>query len=96
MPAARTNPDRIPSSRARNLWIVQQRAYAVLAGAIAAYGTAAIAAFSYNPNSMDYFSHTFSTAIATPCGVGAVLRGSFGPQHFWLQFLPACWSWRGS
>jgi hypothetical protein len=70
------------------LWIFQTRAWAVLAGALTAYGSTMVATFLFNPNSLDYFRETFGLATTAPCGIGWVLRETFGVQHGWLQFLP--------
>jgi hypothetical protein len=70
------------------LWMIEKRAWTLLAGAVAGYGTATFATVLYNPHSLDYFHHTYSAAIEVPCGVGWVLRSIFGTQHAWLQFLP--------
>jgi hypothetical protein len=70
------------------LWIIQKRAWTLLAGVMAGYGTATLATVLRNPYSMDYFHHTYSVAIEVHCGVGWVLRTIFGVQHSWLQFLP--------
>ena len=69
-------------------WIIKARAWRVLAGGLAGYGGATAIAQLYNPNSLDYFRHTFRVAVEVSCGVGGVLRSIFGVQHIWLQFLP--------
>ncbi len=71
------------------LWEVKKRAWALLAGAVTIYALAIAAAGIYNPNSLDYFTHSFGTAMGISCGAGGVLRSIFGVQHLWLQFLPS-------
>jgi hypothetical protein len=70
-------------------WIVKTRAWTMLAGAVLSYVTATAAALLYNPNSLDYFRHSFGAAMETFCGLGGILRSIFGMQHQWLQFLPS-------
>jgi hypothetical protein len=69
-------------------WIVQKRAWTMLTGAAVSYGMATGAAWLYNRNSLDYLGHTFNAAMGVSCGLGGVLRGIFGVQHSWLQFVP--------
>jgi len=70
-------------------WVIEKRAWTLFAGAFAGYGTATIATLFYNPHSLEYFRHTYRFAIEVPCGVGWILRGIFGMQYSWLQFLPS-------
>ena len=69
-------------------WIVKERLWSMIAGAVLSYGIATMAAQLYNPNTLDYFRRSFSVAIEVSCGIGGVLRSLFGVQHQWLQFLP--------
>jgi len=70
------------------LWMVQKRAWTMLAGAALSYGAATAAAQWFNPHSIDYLHRSFSAATEVSCGLGGVLRSIFGVQHMWLQFLP--------
>ena len=38
---------------------------------------------------LGYFRGTVQAAVDTDCAVGGGLRGIFGVQHVWLQFLPS-------
>lgn len=70
-------------------WIIQKRAWKILAGAAVSYGTATAAAILFNANSLGYFHATFGAAVGISCGIGGALRSVFGVQHTWLQFLPS-------
>ena len=69
-------------------WIVKERNWRMLSGALLSYGAASAAALIWNPNSRNYLHRSFDAAVEVPCGVGGVLRSIFGFQHLWLQFLP--------
>jgi len=69
-------------------WIVQKRAWTMLAGAALSYGAATATAQWFNPHSIDYLHRSFSAATEVSCGFGGALRSIFGVQHMWLQFLP--------
>jgi hypothetical protein len=69
-------------------WVVKKRAWTMLAGAALSYGLAIVAALLHNRNSLDYLGHTVNAAMEVSCGLGGVLRGIFGIQLLWLQFVP--------
>lgn len=70
------------------IWIVRQRRWPVLAGALLISLVALAISALYNPYSLDYLHQSYPAAIATACGIGGLLRGIFGLQHAWLQYLP--------
>jgi hypothetical protein len=70
-------------------WIVNRRAWMMLAGALVSFGAATALAQIYNPASADYLHPSVNAALATPCGLGWALRSVFGMQQRWLQFLPS-------
>jgi hypothetical protein len=78
------------------LWTFQEKRWRLLFTASLGLGSAFAVTYAFNPNVKDYFSATHA-AITTTCGVGAILRASFGLQHQWLQFVPllAGLSWFG-
>jgi Glycosyltransferase family 87 len=71
------------------LWIIRERRWKILAGALASYAATSTAAILYNGQAIDYFHNTYGAAIETACGVGGLLRHTFGMQHTWLQWLPS-------
>ena len=70
-------------------WTMNTRIWTLLAGVITSYGTATAAAVLYNSKSLGYFHKSFGAAMDIYCGIGGALRGVFGVQHLWLQFLPS-------
>ena len=71
------------------LWSVRERKWSI---PIAAYLLAlggSLAAIAFNHTVLGYFRGTVQAAVDTDCGVGGGLRGIFGVQHVWLQFLPS-------
>ncbi|WP_263353636.1 glycosyltransferase family 87 protein [Acidicapsa acidisoli] len=71
------------------IWTAKTRVWTMLAGAAASFGIATAGAVLYNPNSIDYFRHSYGAAIEISCGLGGILRSIFGVQHMWLQFVPS-------
>jgi hypothetical protein len=69
------------------LWAIQERRWALLAGAAGAFAAVTAAALSINPLALGYFQSAHP-ALDISCGVGGVLREVFGMEHRWLQFLP--------
>jgi len=70
------------------LWAVQHRRWKMIAGAITSYSVAIGAVFIYNPRTLTYLHNSVGPATQVLTGAGGVLRGLFGAQHAWLQFLP--------
>jgi hypothetical protein len=70
------------------IWIVRERRWSVLAGALTISLLSMLAAAIYNPLSLDYFHSGYKAAIDTNCGIGGILRNIFGRQHTWMQYVP--------
>lgn len=70
-------------------WILRERRWAVLAGALTISSACMLGAVMYNPLSLDYFHNGFHVAIGNVSAIGGVLRSIFGMQRRWLQFLPS-------
>lgn len=70
------------------LWAVQHRRWKIIAGAVAGYLVTTGAAFLYNPQTLAYLHNTLGPATQVLNGTGGLLRGLFGAQYAWLQFLP--------
>jgi hypothetical protein len=82
------------------LWSVRKKKWKLIATAALSIATAFGITLAFNPNVKNYFDTTH-TAIATGCGVGAILRAAFGVQHQSLQFVPVIgglvwftWYWK--
>lgn len=71
------------------IWIIRERRWTALAGALTVSAASMLGAAIYNPHSLDYFHNGYHVAIGNLCAVGGLLRGIFGIQHRWLQFLPS-------
>lgn len=70
------------------IWIVRERRWSVLAGALTISALSMLGTAVYNPHSLDYFHGGYKAAIDTNCGIGGILRDAFGRQHTWLQYVP--------
>jgi hypothetical protein len=73
-------------------WAFHRRVWAVLAGFVMAITAAALIALVVNPQVFSQYLFAIGnfppTDWATPT-LGGVLRLAFGPDRFWLQFLPS-------
>ena len=70
------------------IWIIRERRWATLAGALMISAACMLGAAIHNPHSLNYFHNDYRAAIDTVCGIGGILRGIFGRQHTWLQYVP--------
>jgi hypothetical protein len=73
------------------LWSIERRRWAVLVGAAVAGALATAVPLACNPQVL----HQFADALAhrppeqwVSLTIGALLRYAFGPEKFWLQFVP--------
>jgi hypothetical protein len=70
------------------LWCIRERKWVVLTTTfLAAVGTTGVCV-ALNGNVLGYFHGTLGAALDTSCGVGGLLRNTFGVKHTWLQFVP--------
>ncbi|HEX9201422.1 MAG TPA: glycosyltransferase family 87 protein [Acidobacteriaceae bacterium] len=67
---------------------IREKKWRLAVGAVVAYAGATLGAMLFNRNVLGYFHGTLHAAMDTSCGVGGVLRATFGMEHMWLQFLP--------
>lgn len=74
------------------LWVLQQRRWMVLLGAVGGLGLATLTALAFNPVVMGQYLQAIGGyplgAWATPTP-GALLRLALGVESFWLQYLPS-------
>jgi hypothetical protein len=70
------------------LWIIQERRWRLLSGALFAFAAAMATVCLVDPPALHYFTNIYSRAMDQVCGLGGGLRLLFGLQHTWLQYLP--------
>jgi hypothetical protein len=78
----------LPLFAAIVLWCIQERCWSLLTGAAVACAVSAASVVCFDPKVLAYLHGSAQSAIETQCGIGGVLRDSFGMQHGWLQFVP--------
>jgi len=70
------------------LWVIQQRRWRLLSGALLALAAAMAAVCLIDTPALHYFTNIYGRAMNQVCGLGGGLRVLFGREHVWLQYVP--------